>query len=33
MPRQFRLEVQERLNHTGRELHPLDEGDVRRAVK
>ncbi len=33
VPRQFRLEVRERLSHKGEELEPLDEGDVRKAVE
>jgi N-methylhydantoinase A len=33
VPRQFRLEVRERLSHTGQELRPLVEGDVRMAVE
>ena len=33
VPRQFRLEVRERLSHKGEELAPLEEGDVRKAVE
>jgi N-methylhydantoinase A len=33
VPRQFRLEVRERLSHKGEELQTLDEEDVRRAVE
>ena len=32
VPRQFRLEVRERMNHRGEELLPLDEEDVEKAV-
>lgn len=33
VPRQFRLEVKERVNYKGEELEPLDVEDVRKAVE
>ena len=32
VPRRYRLEVRERMNHRGEELLPLDEEDVKKAV-
>jgi hypothetical protein len=33
VPRQFRLEARERVNYKGEDLEPLNEGDVKNAVK
>jgi N-methylhydantoinase A len=33
VPRQYRVEVQERVNYRGEELEPLNEADVKKAVQ